>query len=96
MPIEWHDVKNWLKDVTKLAIKEAEDLTTKGKIKIEIFSLSQERERLLTSLGSLIYNEYKKSTELKLTDKMTEIINRIDKIEEKIKLKKEELKQAKS
>lgn len=96
MPIEWDDVKNWVKDVTKLAIKEAEDLTTKGKIKVEIFSLSQEKERLLSSLGSLIYNEYKKSPEIKLTDKISEIINRVDKIEEKIKLKKEELKQAKS
>ncbi|MCX8014776.1 MAG: hypothetical protein N2748_02040 [candidate division WOR-3 bacterium] len=95
MPMEWEDVKNWLKDVTKLALKEAEDLTTKGKIKIEIFSLSQERERLFSQLGNLFYNEYQKHSEIKLSEKIIETINKIEKIEEKIKLKKEELKQAK-
>ncbi|MCX7785097.1 MAG: hypothetical protein N2201_02540 [candidate division WOR-3 bacterium] len=96
MPIIWEDVKTWLKDTTKLALKEAEDLTYKGKIKLQIFSLEREKDRLLQNLGEILYTEYKKHYDptkmFNLSEKMIEIINRLQKTEEKIKQKKEELK----
>ncbi len=99
MPILWEDVKNWLKDKTEFALKEAEDLTYKGKIKLQLFSLEREKERLLQELGMQFYHEYQKQAEtvttITINEKMFGIINRIQKTEEKIKQKKEELKTVK-
>lgn len=99
MPIIWEDVKTWLKDTTKIALKEAEDLTYKGKIKLQIFSLEREKDRLLLDLGNMVYSEYKKHSEpittFNLSEKMLDIINKLQKTDEKIKQKKEELKSIK-
>ncbi len=92
MPIIWQDVKSWLKETTKLAIKEAEDLTYKGKIKMQIYTLSHEKEHLIFNLGSLFYTEFRKNPEFKYGEKILEIVSKIHKTEEKIKEKKEELK----
>jgi hypothetical protein len=92
MPIEWKEVKSWLKDTTKLAIKEAEDLTVKGKLKMQIYTLTNEKDRLILNLGNLFYTEYKKNQTTTSNEKIIEIINKIQDIEEKIKQKKDELK----
>lgn len=92
MPIEWDNIKTWVKDTTKIALKEAEDLTYKGKIKMQIFSLTHEKERLLMKLGEHVYLESKKDQSTTIDEKAKEIINRIKKTDENIKDKKEELK----
>lgn len=92
MPIDWDEIKTWVKDTTKLALKETEDLTRKGKLKMEIFTLSSEKNYLLRTLGTLLYSEYKKSKAVSLNDKMKEILDKIQKTEEKINEKKEQLK----
>jgi hypothetical protein len=92
MPIEWDNIKTWVKDTTKIALKEAEDLTYKGKIKMQIFSLTHEKERLIIRLGELIYSDYKKNQITILNEKAMEIIDKIKKTDDKIKEKKEELK----
>jgi hypothetical protein len=95
MPIEWDNIKTWVKDTTKIALKEAEDLTYKGKIKMQIFSLTHEKERLIIRLGELIYSDYKKNQITILNEKAMEIIDKIKKTDDKIKEKKEELKKEK-
>lgn len=95
MPIEWDNIKTWVKDTTKIALKEAEDLTYKGKIKMQIFSLTHEKERLIIKLGELIYSDYKKNQITILNEKAMEIIDKIKKTDDKIKEKKEELKKEK-
>jgi len=92
MPIEWDNIKTWVKDTTKIALKEAEDLTYKGKIKMQIFSLTHEKERLIIRLGELIYSDYKKNQITILNEEAMEIIDKIKKTDDKIKEKKEELK----
>lgn len=92
MPIDWNDIKNWVKDTTKIAMKEAEDLTAKGKLKMEIFSLTRQKERYLISLGKELYHEYKKRIEYNLSTEIKTLLDKIDKVEELIKKKKEELK----
>ncbi len=92
MPIEWENIKTWVKDTTKIALKEAEDLTIRGKLKMEIFSLTHEKERLLIKLGEHIYTGSKKETVTNIDEKAKEVIDKIKRTEEKIKDKKEELK----
>ncbi len=92
MPIEWDNIKTWVKDTTKIALKEAEDLTYKGKIKMQIFSLTHEKERLIIRLGELVYSDYKKNQVKTLNEKALEIIDKIQKTDEKIREKKEGLK----
>ena len=90
MPIDWNEIKTWVKDTTKIALKEAEDLSIKGKLKMEIFSLSHERDRLFLNLGKFIYTEYSNSKKVELNEKILETINKIHKTKEKIKETKEE------
>ena len=90
MPIDWNEIKTWVKDTTKIALKEAEDLSIKGKLKMEIFSLSHERDRLFLNLGKFIYPEYSNCKKVELNEKILETINKIRKTEEKIKETKEE------
>ena len=92
MPIEWDNIKTWVKDTTKIALKEAEDLTYRGKIKMEIFSLTHEKERMLMKLGEHIYSEAKTGLLTTIDEKAKEIIERIKKTDEKIRQKKVDLK----
>jgi hypothetical protein len=93
MPIDWNEIKSWVKNTTRIAMKEAEDLTAKGKLKMEIFSLTRQKERYLLELGKLRYQEHKKQMEFNLSSDLKILFDKIDKIEEKIKTKKEELKE---
>lgn len=91
MPIDWNDIKNWVKDTTKIAIKEAEDLTTKGKLKMEIFSLSRQKEQLLVILGNLVLERHRRQMSIIIDEEFTGLTEKIDKLDEKISLKKNAL-----
>lgn len=56
MSMLWNDVKNWLTDATKTAIKEAEDLSRRGKLKIEMFTLNRKLEKAFAELGGVVYH----------------------------------------
>ncbi|HDQ99691.1 MAG TPA: hypothetical protein ENN51_05325 [candidate division WOR-3 bacterium] len=53
----WADVREWLSDATRSAIREAEDLTRRGKLKLEIMNLSSRLERRFAELGGRIYEQ---------------------------------------
>ncbi|MFO7650275.1 MAG: hypothetical protein R6X13_02900 [bacterium] len=51
----WEDVTTWLTDAAGTAIREAEDLTRRGRLKMEILRLSQQTEKLMGKLGGRVY-----------------------------------------
>lgn len=91
MTIDWQEIKKWLKDTSKIALKEAEDLSTKGKLRIEIFNLIRKRDKYLINLGLKRYHEYKKRIEYNLDAETKILLENIDKIEHQLKQKKDEL-----
>ncbi|MEO0096561.1 MAG: hypothetical protein ABIK78_00485 [candidate division WOR-3 bacterium] len=93
MPSLWEKVKNWLEDTTKQVLKETEDLSKKGRIKIQISSLNREIDKKFSYLGGLIYqmiNEGKMN--IAEDENVREVINEIKRLEEELKLKEEEYK----
>ncbi|MEO0086973.1 MAG: hypothetical protein ABIK77_04315 [candidate division WOR-3 bacterium] len=89
----WEKVKNWLEDTTKQVLKETEDLSKKGRLKMQISSLNREIDKKFSYLGGLVYqliNEGK--TDIAEDEKVKEVILEIKKLEEELKLKEEEYK----
>jgi len=52
----WEDVRDWLSDATRTAIREAEDLSRRGRLKVEIMNLSRRIEKKLAELGGVVYD----------------------------------------
>lgn len=89
----WEKVKNWLEDTTKQVLKETEDLSKKGRLKMQISSLNREIDKKFSYLGGLVYqmiNEGKR--DIAEDDRVKETINQIKKLEEELKSKEEEYK----
>jgi hypothetical protein len=57
----WDDVRVWLTDATKTALKEAEDLTRRGRLKMDLVRLSRELEKKMADLGVKVYGRYSKT-----------------------------------
>jgi len=90
----WDDVKDWLSDATKVAAKEAEDLTRKGKLKIEMLSLSRKIEKKMAELGGFVYHSLSKteSFDSAQNDKVKGYVKEIRKLELDMKRKQKESK----
>jgi hypothetical protein len=56
----WDDVRVWLTDATRSAIKEAEDLTRHGRLKMDIIRISRNIEKDLADLGGRAYKHLSK------------------------------------
>jgi len=93
----WDDVKMWLSDATKTAIKEAEDLTRKGKLKMEMLGLSRKIEKKMAELGGFVYHTLSKSDMFNQlqSDKVKGYIKEINKMELELKRKQREWRQKK-
>ena len=52
----WEDVRDWLSDATRSAIREAEDLTRRGRLKMDIVNLSRQVEKRMAELGGVVYD----------------------------------------
>ncbi len=88
----WEKVKNWLEDTTKQVLKETEDLSRKGRLKMQINSLNREIDKKFSYLGGLVY-QWVNENKIDITDeKIKEVITEIKKLEEELKLKEEEYK----
>ena len=57
----WDDVRLWMTDATKTALKEAEDLTRRGRLKMDLVRLSREMEKKMADLGVKVYSRYSKA-----------------------------------
>jgi len=86
----WEDVKKWLSDATKTAVKEAEDLTRKGKLKMEILALNRKVEKAFAELGGIVYGEYSKRKDIPFDEKIKEGFKKIKRLETQLKKKKRE------
>ena len=52
----WDDVRGWLTDATRTAIREAEDLSRRGRLKLDILNLSRRVDRQMAKLGGMVYD----------------------------------------
>ncbi len=51
----WDEVAGWLTGTADSAIREAEDLTRRGRLKMDMMRLSREIEKAMARLGGRIY-----------------------------------------
>jgi hypothetical protein len=79
----WDDLRLWLSDATNAAIKEADDLTRRGHLKMELLRVSRDIERKMAELGGLAYDRWSKSPDAPLAPdealvKLVKEIGRLD------------------
>jgi pyridoxine/pyridoxamine 5'-phosphate oxidase len=94
MALLWQDVKNWLTDATKTAIREAEDLTRKGKLKIDMLNLNRKLEKDFAELGGIVYHlrQSKKQKDLQKNAEVKLLVKKIQRLEAQLRTKKREWK----
>ena len=82
----WDDVRLWLTDATKTALKEAEDLTRRGRLKMELVRLSRELERKMADLGVKLYARYSKTPDapIAVDDELRGLMRDIAKVEAEV------------
>ncbi len=82
----WDDVRMWMTDATKTALKEAEDLTRRGRLKMDLVRLSRELERKMADLGVKVYSRYSKApdTPIAVDDELRGLMRDIAKIESEV------------
>ncbi|KPJ74485.1 hypothetical protein AMJ52_00455 [candidate division TA06 bacterium DG_78] len=90
----WDDLIKWLEDTSKVVGKEAGDLTTKGKLKVEIFELNRKLRDYFAELGSMIYESVflKKNDRWRTNSKIKTMVRRIQTAQRQIKKKQLEYK----
>jgi hypothetical protein len=91
-----HNMKDWsnaaiekAEEVSKVAVAKTEELTKVSKIKIEIHQLQRDIRNEKELLGKLVYNQAKENNMANFTgnNDFFSHIQKIDQIEESIKLK---------
>jgi len=60
----WSDVRLWLTDATKTALKEAEDLTRHGRLKMDLMRTSREIEKKMADLGAKVYARFSRDPDV--------------------------------
>jgi len=88
----WDDVREWVTDATRAAIREAEDLTHRGRLKMEILSLSHKIEREMAELGARFYDRVKSAPDEPVAPgaDMRAIMHRITRLQEERTAKRAE------
>jgi hypothetical protein len=78
----WEDVRDWLSDATRTAIREAEDLSRRGRLKVEIMNLSRRIEKKLAELGGVVYDRAAREpdTPVVLDSALRQRVQTIDKL----------------
>ncbi|MEO0098004.1 MAG: hypothetical protein ABIK99_02535 [candidate division WOR-3 bacterium] len=90
MPSLWERVKSWLEDTTEQALKEAEDLTKKGRLKMQILSLNRSIKEQFSELGGLVYQLIDAPEDIRENAKVKEIVSKIKDLEKELKEKEKE------
>jgi hypothetical protein len=88
----WDDVRYWLTDATRSAIKEAEDLTRRGRLKMEIMRLSREIERNMAKLGGKVYDRATKTpdTPVIVDEELRRLVREIGRLESELRDQQQE------
>lgn len=79
----WDGIKVWLADATNAAIKEAEDLSHRGRLKMDLLRISRETEKLLARLGSRVYARLSKEPDAPVSadDEMRKLVREVARLE---------------
>jgi hypothetical protein len=79
----WDDVRMWMTDATKTALKEAEDLTRRGRLKMDLVRLSHELEKKMAELGVRVYGRYSKTPDapIAIDEELRSLMREIAKVE---------------
>ena len=82
----WDDVRLWMTDATKTALKEAEDLTRRGRLKMDLVRLSREMEKKMADLGVKVYSRYSKTPDapILVDDELRGLMRDIARIESEV------------
>lgn len=86
----WDDVRVWLTDATRSAMREAEDLSRRGRLKLEIIRTSHEIERQLSRLGGMLYSQVSANpaAPVELTAEQRKLIEEIARLETELAARK--------
>src|SRR5512136_1496196 len=82
----WADVRLWMTDATKTALKEAEDLTRRGRLKMDLVRLSHELEKKMADLGVKVYGRYSRTPDapIAVDDELRRLMQEIARIESEL------------
>jgi len=82
----WDDVRLWLTDATKTALKEAEDLTRRGRLKMDLVRVSREIEKKMADLGAKVYARLTKNPDAPLVadEELKRLMREIAKLESEL------------
>ncbi len=88
----WDDVRLWMTDATKTALKEAEDLTRRGRLKMDLVRLSRELEKKMADLGVKVYGRYSKTPDapIAVDDELRALMRDIAKIQADVEKSQQE------
>jgi hypothetical protein len=82
----WDDVRLWLTDATKTALKEAEDLTRRGRLKMDLLRVSREIEKKMADLGAKVYGRFSRTPDAPLVadEELLQLMREIAKLESEL------------
>ena len=92
MTVFWDKIKKNIINTLNEAIDKTEEVTSVGRIKLEILQLEHQLDEQYTELGKFIYKNFKTfSGSLKENDKVSELKKAIDSLERDLGKKEKEL-----
>jgi hypothetical protein len=92
MTVFWDKIKKNIVNSLNEAIDKTEEVTSVGRIKLEILQLEHRLDEQYTELGKFIYKNFKTLTgSLKENEKVVELKKAIDRLEKELGSKEKEL-----
>jgi hypothetical protein len=92
MTVFWDKIKKNIVNTLNEAIDKTEEVTSVGRIKLEILQLEHQLDEQYTELGKFIYKNFKTfSGSLKENEKISELKKAIDSLERDLGKKEKEL-----
>jgi hypothetical protein len=88
----WDDVRLWLTDATKTALKEAEDLTRRGRLKMDLMRVSREIERKMADFGARVHGRLSKAPDAPLVadEELKRLMQEIARLESELAARQKE------
>jgi hypothetical protein len=89
----WQDVKKGFKDTVTYVSEKTEELTTMGKLKIDIAGLNRKKDKKFNDLGKLVHSKLQAEEGLVLDsdDEVKAILEEIDNLNKELEEKEKEL-----
>ena len=92
MTVLWDKIKKNVVDSLTVAIDKTEEMTSVGRIKLEMLQVEHRLDEKYSELGQLVYQEMSKDPELlKVNEKISELRDDIARVEVELSKKEAEL-----